>query len=416
MKWLEVKQSGPLEGRLKVPGSKNSTLGLLAACCLAEDNIFLDNIPDIEDVHEAVDICREIGLKIQKSGNELFVMPARSINSDIDSVKSSNYRAAYYFIGGLLKKKGRVSIGYPGGDSIGPRPIDQHIKGLRALGARFIFYNDHYEVEAKSLIGTDIYLDVISSGATINLLLAAVLAKGRTVLHNAARDPEIVDIAVFLNEMGANIHGAGTHTIRIDGVPSLTGCTHTVIPDRLTAGTFLLAGAVTGGSVTVTDVIPEHMEAFLQKLRETGLRVERSISSIRVSCTSSLNSTVVRTGMYPILGSDYQQPLTPLLLRAEGTSIIQDRVFPERFQHAYQLNRMGARIAVNNGTAAIEGKARLMGTWVKASDIRAGSCLILAGLMAEGATRITGVEHIERGYENIVRDFRQLGADISLFE
>jgi UDP-N-acetylglucosamine 1-carboxyvinyltransferase len=414
MKWLEIKASKPLKGVIRAPGSKNSTLGLLAACCLSDGIICLENVPDIRDVKIALDICSDTGIRFRRHDGRLFLDPTGINDSSIDPVKSSNFRAAYYFIGGLLAKRGKVTIGYPGGDSIGPRPIDQHIKGFKALGAKINFLKDYYEVEASTLVGTDIYFDVISSGATINLMLAAVLAKGRTTMHNAARDPEIVDIAVMLNKMGARIHGAGTHTIRINGVKGLNGCVHNVIPDRLAVGAYLLGAASTGGKVTVTDLIPEHLEAYLQKLTEIGVIVERDSNSITVQGTPHLRPVVVRTGMYPVLGSDYQQPLTALLLQAEGLSIIQEKVFPQRFNHCSQLCRMGADITVKDGTATIKGKAHLKGTWVNASDIRAGTCLILAGLTAEGTTRITGVEHIERGHEDIVREFGSLGADIML--
>lgn len=416
MGWFEVRQSEPLYGSIKVPGSKNSVLALIAASCLSQEKTKLENVPDILDVHIALSILKDIGVEYKKIGSTLTIDPSSISSSDIKPAKCIEFRTAYYFIGGLLHRMKRVGVGYPGGDSIGPRPIDQHIKGLRALGSKLQFHKDYYEVEAERLKGAEIFFDVISSGATINVMLAAVLADGKTVIHNAARDPEIVDLAVFLNKMGARISGAGTHTIHVGGVKSLRGCTHRVIPDRLVAGTFMLAAAVTGGSVKVMDIIPEHMEAFLQKLGEAGTIIEKGIDDIKIIASKQVNPVLIRTGMYPALGSDYQQPFTVLLLKADGPSLVQDRIYPERFEHCKQLNKMGANISISEGVAYISIKEglKLKGSTVTATDIRAGSSLILAGLMAEGITRVYGVEHINRGYEDIVRDLSSLGADIIL--
>jgi UDP-N-acetylglucosamine 1-carboxyvinyltransferase len=287
---------------------------------------------------------------------------------------------------------------------------------LTALGARFEFYNDYYTVEAERLKGADIYFDVITSGATINLLLASVLADGRTILRNAARDPEVVDLAVFLNSMGARIKGAGTSTITINGVEGLLGCTYSVIPDRLIAGSFLIGAGATGGSVAVHDVIPEHLVSCTSKLEEAGLLIETGDDYVKASCLSKLNGLTVKTGMYPGFATDYQQPLTAMLLGAENHSTIIDTVYPGRFGHCLQLNRMGADIIFREGSVVVPGGRRLKGTWVHASDVRAGLCLILAGLMAEGTTYITGIEHIERGYTDISGKFSALGAEITMRE
>jgi UDP-N-acetylglucosamine 1-carboxyvinyltransferase len=414
MRWLEVNCSKPLSGKIKVPGSKNSSLALLAASCLGDEPVSISSLPEISDIKAVFRILKDIGASVEKNGKTWTIDPRTIRTARIDPQLSSAFRAAYYFVGALLAKHRKVSIGYPGGDNFVSRPIDQHIKGLKALGAKFTMYDSYYTVEAEKLTGAEIFFDVVTCGATINVMLAAVLANGRTVLYNAAKDPEVVDTAVMLNEMGARIYGAGTDTIRIQGVTQLGGCSHTVSPDRLITGAYLIAAGVTGGTITIEESIPEHLEPCMAKLSETGLTFELSGNNITVHGDSRIRATRVRTGKYPMFESDFQQPITVLLLKAMGRSTISDRIYPKRFNHCEQLNRMGADITVKNGVARINSYRRLTGTWVHASDIRAGTALVLAGLMADGTTRITGVEHIERGYEDIVRDFRQLGADITL--
>lgn len=414
MRWLEVKSSKPLNGNIRIPGSKNSSLALLAACCLADEPVNLTNIPEISDTKTVMQILTSIGARVDKK-NDTYIIDPRSIHTaEINPELSLSFRAAYYFAGALLAKHRRVSLGYPGGDNFVSRPIDQHIKGFQALGAKVTCYNDYYTVEAEKLIGTDIFFDVVTGGATLNIMLAAVLAEGKTTLYNAAKDPEVVDTAMLLNKMGAHIFGAGTDTIRIQGVPQLGGCNHSVTPDRLIAGSYLIAGGITGGTLTVEGVIKEHLESCIVKLSETGLEFEAADNNITVYGGGKIKATRIRTGKFPMFESDFQQPVTVLLLKAAGRSIISDKIYPKRFNHCDQLNRMGADITVGSGIARINSFRQLKGNWVHASDIRAGTALVLAGLMAEGTTRITGVEHIERGYEDIVRDFRHLGADISL--
>lgn len=416
MRWIEVKRSGPLKGNIRIPGSKNSSLGILTACCLSDGPVVLKNIPDISDVKLVCDIGRDIGMDIKKSEGTYFIDPTRIHSSVIDLEKAASYRASYYYIGALLHKFKRVSIGYPGGDNFGSRPIDQHIKGLKALGAKFRFYNEYYTVEADRLKGTDIYFDVVTCGATINLLLAAVLAEGRTILRNAARDPEVVDMAVFLNNMGAKIKGAGTDTIIIDGVEGLSGCTYSVIPDRLIAGSFLIGAGATGGSITVNGVIPEHLVSCTSKLEEAGLNLESGDDYVKATSGQGIKGITIKTGMYPGFATDYQQPITAMLLGSQEHSTIIDTVYPGRFSHCQQLNRMGADIILREGSIVVTGGRRLKGTWVHAADVRAGICLILAGLMAEGTTFVTGIEHIERGYTDIVDNFISLGAEIRMCE
>jgi UDP-N-acetylglucosamine 1-carboxyvinyltransferase len=416
MRWLEVENAGPLFGKVKVPGSKNSTLGMLAASCLCNEVVTLKNVPDILDYKYINDIGQEIGLKLHKS-NECITIDPRGINSsDISPEKSTHFRTAYYFAGALLDKFKKVTIGYPGGDNFGSRPIDQHFKGLRAMGAEITLHKDYYSVEAEKLIGADIYFDLITSGGTINLMLSGVKAKGKTILRNAARDPEVVDTAILLNKMGARIRGAGTSVITIEGVDYLKGCEHTVMPDRLIAGSFLMSAGVTGGSITIEEIIPEHLESCILKLEETGLNIEIGENYISATGGNPIKGVNVKTGMYPGFGTDYQQPLTSMLSIAESESRIVDTIYPERFNNCIQLNRMGADIILKKGYCVIPGRRTLKGTWVHATDIRAGMCLIMAGMSAEGITYITGVEHIERGYAGIIDAYAGLGARIKLIE
>ena len=411
-----MERSEGLRGRVKIPGSKNSSLALMAASCLADEPVRLNGVPAIADFKVIADIGRDIGLLIRReAGGQVFVDPRSIHNATIDPKKASLIRTSYYFAGALLAKFGKVSVGFPGGDNFVDRPIDQHIKALTALGASFVFHHDHYTVEAKRLTGADIYFDTITSGATINAMLAACRAHGTTVLRNAAKDPEVVDTANFLNSLGANIRGAGTDTIRIEGVRYLSGGFHTVIPDRLIAGAFLIAAGAPGGHIIVEDVIPDHLRSCIAKLREIGVHVEIGDHSITACSTGVLRATRVRTAMYPGFATDLQQPLTALLALAPGKSIVTDKIFPKRFGHVQQLRRMGASIEVRSGSAFIRGGVPLRGNIVHATDIRAGICLLLAGLWADGSTIITGVQHIERGYENAVETFRSLGARIAEF-
>ncbi|RAV20566.1 UDP-N-acetylglucosamine 1-carboxyvinyltransferase [Paenibacillus contaminans] len=418
MKWIEANPSGPLQGTVKIPGSKNSSLALLAAACLADEPVMLKGIPNILDFRVIADIVNEIGVQmVREPSGDIIIDPRQICHAQLDTAKTSKYRASYYFVGALLAKFGKVTIGYPGGDDFVSRPIDQHIKVLKAMGATITFHEDRYDVEAQSgLKGCTVHFDTITSGATINAMLAAVLAEGRTELRQAAVDPEVVDTANLLNLMGAKISGAGTDTVRIQGVKQLGGCEYSVIPDRLIAGAFLMAAGATKGVVTVDDVIPEHLGSCLTKLREIGLCIEQKDQSLTAYGDVPLRATRVRTGMYPVFATDLQQPITALLLRAPGRSIVTDKVYPNRFNHVPQLRRMGAEIQVRRGSAFIQGGMPLKGAFVHVSDVRAGTCLLIASLIAEGTTIITGVDHIERGYEDVIGQFRSLGADLTLHE
>lgn len=416
MRYIEVKKSNELKGEIIIPGAKNSSLSLLTAACLSNDTVIINNVPNISDIDILCDISQDIGISIKRYNNTVEIDPRNITNSTINNEKAEAYRASYYFVGALLAKKKKVVIGYPGGDNFGSRPIDQHIKGLEALGAKFHFKNNHYIVEANNLIGTEVYFDVITSGATLNVMMAAVLAKGKTVLRNAARDPEVVDLAIFLNRMGAQIRGAGTNKIVITGVEKLSGCTHSVIPDRIIAGSLIMAAGMNGGDITLKNVIPEHLLPCNEKLKECGLIIEEGEDYVKVTSNGKISNLDVITGMYPAFATDLQQPLTALLTKAHNHSVITEKVYPNRFKHCIELNKMGADIILRDGKAIIPGRKTLKGAWVEASDVRAGICLILAGLSAKGTTYITGIEHIERGYENIVDVFKSIGADIRISE
>lgn len=415
MRWMNIEGPSKLEGSLSVPGSKNSSLAILAAACLASEPVTLKNIPNIADFKVLRQIGEEIGCIMERDGRgDVYIDPTKIDNPIIEPQKSRKFRTAYYFIGALLAKFGKVSLGYPGGDDFVSRPIDQHIKAFEKMGATFTFYEDYYVVEAQKLKGATIYFDTITSGATINSMIAAVLAEGETILLNAARDPEVTDTALFLNKMGARIIGAGTDTIKIKGVKNLNGCSYTVIPDRLIAGAFLISSGITGGTITVNDIIPEHLTSCLTKLEEIGVGLEIKENNITSFLDGRLKASRVRTAMFPGFPTDLQQPLTVLLTQAQGKSILRETVYPNRFNHVYQLNKMGAAIEVSNGIAHIKGKSALHGALVHASDVRAGICLMLAGVVAEGTTTITGIEHIERGYDEAVAAFNSLGAKVSL--
>ncbi|WP_336785720.1 UDP-N-acetylglucosamine 1-carboxyvinyltransferase [Paenibacillus sp. MMO-177] len=416
MKYIQTEYSGQLNGKVHIPGAKNSSLALLAAACLADDIVTLEGIPLIDDIRMIEGISQDIGMELKQEGGQMILDPRWIHSAVIDPGKSSSYRASYYFAGALLAKFGRVTIGFPGGDNFVSRPIDQHIKVFQALGAQVHMFQDYYVVEGTELKGADIYFDMVTSGATINAILAASRAKGRTILHNAAVDPEVVDTAAFLNRLGAKIYGAGTNRIRIEGVSYLNGGRHTVIPDRLIAGAFLMAAGINGGQVTVEDVIPEHLGSCLSKLEEVGLDIECGENHITAYCSGPLRATRIRTGMYPGFATDLQQPMTALLLQAKGKSIITERVYPMRFAHVPQLRRLGADIELRKESAFIRGGNPLQGGWVHATDVRAGTCLLLAGLAAEGSTYMTGVEHIERGYEDVIGSFRAIGAKLSIHE
>lgn len=412
MRYLEVKGTSQLNGSISVQGAKNSAVAVLAAALLSDESVYLENIPKIRDVEVIASIFDDLGVQYRCNGDKWEINPQHMHYHPITKEKAMKYRASYYFVGALLSRFKRLFIGLPGGDDFGSRPIDQHLKGFRALGAKITELKDGLQIEAEQLVGTQIYFDVITSGATMNMIMAAAKAKGETILHNAARDPEVVDLCNLLNKMGADIRGAGTDRIRIRGVKRLHGCTHSIIPDRLVAGTFIIAGIATQGDIRVEGIIPEHLKPLLHKLTEMKANFSVEEDAIHVFGEQKLRAVRVRTGMYPNFATDLQQPFTILALLAQGKSIITETIYPNRFSHVPELQRLGAVIERRKETAFIQGGSPLVGCDVRATDVRAGISLLLAALVAKGTTRIFDVEHIERGFGDIVGDFTRLGADI----
>lgn len=417
MNWLEIEKTQNIKGDVYIPGSKNSSLALIAAACLGNKISVLEGIPDIFDIRTILKIAKSIGLNIELDGNGTYKIDAHDVaTADLNVELTSSFRASYYFVGALLKKCGRVTLGYPGGDDFVERPIDQHVRVFQSFGATVLFENNKYIVSGEKLTGSEIYFDVITSGATINAILLGVLAEGNTILKNCATDPEVIDVCNMLNKMGAEISGAGTNQIKINGVTELTGCRHKVIPDRLIAGSFLMTVGITKGIIKLKNVIPEHLKSIIYKLEEIGIEFEIYEDVIIAKCNNEIRATRIRTGMYPVFNSDLQQPMTSLLICAKGNSLVTEKVFPYRFSHIPQLVKLGADINVRNSTAFIKGNGILSGTVVNATDVRAGTSLILAGLFADGKTKITGIEHIERGYEDVINLFNQAGIQIKKCE
>ncbi|MCM3664608.1 UDP-N-acetylglucosamine 1-carboxyvinyltransferase [Mesobacillus subterraneus] len=412
MEKLKIAGGYPLKGTVRVSGAKNSAVALIPATILAESPVTIEGLPDISDVHMLKDLMEEIGGSVEFSNNEMTVDPSSMISMPLPNGKVKKLRASYYLMGAMLGRFKKAVIGLPGGCHLGPRPIDQHIKGFEALGASVTNEQGAIYLRAEELRGARIYLDVVSVGATINIMLAAVRAKGRTVIENAAKEPEIIDVATLLTNMGAKIKGAGTDVIRIDGVDELHGCRHTIIPDRIEAGTYLILGAAIGEGVTIDNVIPQHIESLVAKLKEMGVHIEASDEQIFVGPADKYKAVDIKTLVYPGFPTDLQQPFTSLLTRAEGSSVVTDTIYGARFKHIDELRRMNANIKVEGRSAIISGPVKLQGAKVKASDLRAGAALVIAGLMAEGVTEITGVDHIDRGYSHIVDKLNGLGATI----
>ncbi|HZK23027.1 MAG TPA: UDP-N-acetylglucosamine 1-carboxyvinyltransferase [Atopostipes sp.] len=419
MKKLIINGGKKLKGSVSVSGAKNSTVALIPAAILANSPVTLEGVPDIQDVHSLIEILEEMNVHADFNGSTLVIDPTEMVSIPMPSGKINSLRASYYFMGALLAKFGEGVVGLPGGCDLGPRPIDQHLKGFRALGAEVDNQMGamHFKKTDDTLHASTIYFDVVSIGATINVMLAATRAKGITIIENAAREPEIIDVATLLNKMGAEIRGAGTDTLRIKGVEELHGVTHTVIPDRIEAGTYLSIAAAVGEDVLVENVIIEHIDGLVAKMHEMGIDLEIDEDSVRVRNNGqSLKPITITTQPYPGFATDLQQPVTPLLLLADGESTITDTIYPKRIGHVAELNRMGADISVESDIILIRGGNQLSGAEVEASDLRAGACLVTAGLMAEGTTTVTGVENILRGYSNIVDKLVAIGADIKMEE
>lgn len=412
MDTLRIRGGRPLVGSIPIAGAKNSVLALLPATLLAETSCTIENVPAIRDVKVLVDLLRRLGAEVAMEGTTLRVDTARVVNRPMIDSGVRSLRASAYLMGALLGRFGEAVVGLPGGCNLGSRPIDQHLKGFESLGATISQRAGAIHLKAARLRGTRIYLDVVSVGATINIMLAAVLAEGVTVIENAATEPEIVDVATFLNGMGARIQGAGTDVIRIRGRSPLNACRHAIIPDRMEAGTYMIAAAATGGEVRVDHVIPLHLEPVSAKLREMGVFVTEGDESVTVKGTDPLLPVDIKTQPYPGFPTDLQSPFTALLTQAKGTSLIIENIYEERLKHVLELNRMGARIRTDGRMALIEGGTPLYGMRVRAMDPRAGAALVVAGLIAEGETAITDIHQIDRSYERIDQKLRQLGADV----
>ena len=413
MEKLKIAGGYPLKGTVRISGAKNSAVALIPATILAESPVTIEGLPDISDVEILKDLLEEIGGKVELSDDfDMTVDPSTMISMPLPNGKVKKLRASYYLMGAMLGRFKKAVIGLPGGCHLGPRPIDQHIKGFEALGAVVTNEQGAIYLRADELRGARIYLDVVSVGATINIMLAAVRAKGRTIIENAAKEPEIIDVATLLTNMGAKIKGAGTDVIRIDGVDSLHGCRHTIIPDRIEAGTYMIIGAAVGDGILIDNVIPHHLESLIAKLREMGVQVESKDDQVYVKGSNNLKTVDIKTLVYPGFPTDLQQPFTTLLTKATGSCVVTDTIYSARFKHIDELRRMNANIKVEGRSAIINGPIQLQGAKVKASDLRAGAALVIAGLIAEGITEVTGLEHIDRGYSHLVEKLNGLGATI----
>lgn len=417
MKIIEIEGAKELTGTIRISGGKNATVALIPAAILTDDEATICNVPEITDTDALCDILKLLNVDIKRSTESIIINPKEMINTEITEEYSKKLRASYYFMGALLGKYKKAVMYFPGGCSIGSRPIDLHLKGFEALGATVRNEKNKYIVEAKELKGANIYLDIVSVGATINIMLAAVRAKGTTIIDNAAKEPEIVNVATFLNNMGANISGAGTSTIRIEGVEHLGKCFHEVIPDRIEAGTYIIIGALCGHMLKVDNVIPEHIDSLLSKLNEMGVDLEVGKDYVTViESNKKLKPTNVKTAVYPGLATDFQQPFTVLLTQANGKSKVTETIFENRFMHIPYLKELGADIELKNQTATVIGPSELKGAEVVATDLRAGAAMVAAGLAAKGTTTITNAEHILRGYEKIVEKLTAVGAKITIKE
>ncbi|MDW7651705.1 MAG: UDP-N-acetylglucosamine 1-carboxyvinyltransferase [Bacillota bacterium] len=416
-KLLVAGEGRPLVGTVRISGAKNAAVAIIPAALLTAAPVRLENLPDINDIQILVDILNDLGVRTTWESSSTLLIDASTLQkwqAPYDLVKK--LRASYYLIGALVGRFGRADVPIPGGCDLGPRPIDQHIKGLAALGAKVDVEHGLIKVEANKLIGTNIYLDVVSVGATINIMLAAARANGKTVIENAAKEPEIVDVANFLNAMGAQIRGAGTDVIKITGVDELGPANHCVIPDRIEAGTYMIAAAATGGDIRICDVIPKHLDPVIAKLREMEMTVEVFDDQIHVIGNPLPQAVDIKTFPYPGFPTDLQSLAMVLLTRAEGSSVITENVFEGRFKHVDELKRMGAKIKVEGRTAIIKGACHLSAAPVRATDLRAGASFIIAGLIAEGETVIGDIDHIYRGYEKICEKLSSLGAVIREIE
>ena len=402
-----------LFGEVNISGAKNAAVAIIPAALLAEDTVRIENIPKISDVQLIIEILSRMGAEIKVVNKNTLDINTTNINyQSIPYELTSHFRASYYLIGAMLGRFNKADVALPGGCDFGVRPIDQHVKGFKMLGAQVDIIDGVVCAKAEKLVGTPVYMDVVSVGATINIMLAAVKARGLTVIENAAKEPHIVDLANFLNSMGADVRGAGTDVIKIRGVEKMHGCTYSIIPDQIEAGTYMVAAAACGGDVLVKNVIPKHLESITAKLEEAGAEVIEYDDAVRVTRFKALSKCNVKTMPHPGFPTDMQPQMAVLLSIANGTSILSESVWDNRFQYVQQLLRMGADIQVDGKVAVIVGVPRLDGTTVRATDLRAGAAMIIAGLVAEGTTTVEDTIYVERGYEDVVEKFSALGADI----
>lgn len=418
MKKMIIKGGNRLAGEVTIGGAKNSTVALIPAAILADTPVQFDTVPDILDVHNLMIILESMNVKSTFTHGVLDIDPTQIVEAELPSQAIKSLRASYYFMGALLGRFHRAVVTFPGGDNIGPRPIDQHIKAFRALGATVTEENGTVHMNApEGLHGARIFMDMVSVGGTINAILAAVRAEGVTTIENAAREPEIVDLATFLNNMGAKIRGAGTDVIRITGVQTLQSMnTHTIIPDRIETGTYLSLAAAMGDGVMINNVIPEHMEAFTSKMMDMGVDLQIGVDRIYVPAIGQLQPTIVKTMPYPGFATDLQQPLTPLMSLANGQSKVVDTIYPKRVKHIPELQKLGMQIEAGDGEILINHSANFTGAEVQASEIRAGASLMITGLMADGTTIIHNADHILRGYDRIIWKLNRLNANVAIEE
>lgn len=411
MEQYVIKGGSPLVGEVEIGGAKNAALAILAASIMTDETVVIENVPDVRDTKVMLQAMESIGVRVDRQDRHTVKINAKNVHSQVieeDYIKK--IRASYYFLGALLGKYKSAEVSLPGGCNIGTRPVDQHLKGFRALGAEAGIEHGLIIAHAEQLKGSHIYMDVVTVGATINVMLASVMADGLTIIENAAKEPHVVDVANFLNSMGANVKGAGTDVIRIKGVCSLKGTEYAIIPDQIEAGTFMFAAAATKGDVTVKNVIPKHLESISAKLMEIGCEIEESDDAVRVVASKPLGHTHVKTLPYPGFPTDMQPQITVTLGLSDGTSIVTESIFENRFKYVDELTRMGANIKVESNTAIIDGVARYTGASITAPDLRAGAALVLAGLAAEGITTVDDIRYIERGYEDFDEKLRALGA------
>lgn len=413
---IKIEGGHKLTGSISVSGAKNSAVALIPASILCDETVTINNIPDITDVDDLEKILTHLNAKINREKGKVEINSSNIVNKEITQELSKKLRASYYFMGALLGKFKKVDMYFPGGCAIGARPINLHLKGFELLGAKITEEDNHFIIEADKLRGNNIYLDFPSVGATINIMLAAVKARGKTVIDNAAQEPEIVNIATFLNNMGAKIKGAGTSTITIIGVKYLHSCFHEVIPDRIEAGTYLIIGALLGKKLKIDNMIPSHLEALIAKLTECGVNMEIGLDNIIINDTNEYISTNIKTLVYPGFATDLQQIMATFLTQCHGRSVIEETIYENRFQNLKELDRMGANTKVrkDNRKAVIKGKTPLKGTAVTATDLRGGASLLIAGLIAEGTTTIDNISYILRGYDKIIEKLTKVGAKIEI--